>query len=458
MFVIPGLAVLVIYVYLRLHEVFEALRSLSINHVLLLVGLGYLLDVATAITRPRITMMLVCGSLFFIWALITVGIRAPERIGDELPMLTASLATFLFMSQGVQTLRGFRISTTILLAITIFLTLVGVHQSLTPKVCIRATGVDQGMSAAKAAEYGEERPCDSRYECRVADPGHDYLCESRGILDTHSIGGRVRYRGIFQDPNELAWAISMGLPLIFTWFERKRSSFRLICVLVVFAACTMCTIKTQSRSGQIALAATLAAYFIRRLGWRGVVVTAVVALPVMLLGGRTGEEADSSRLERLECWSEALSMWHDNPLFGVGAKQFTQHHFLTAHSSFMLVLAELGPLGLILWTLLLYSAFKIVIRIQRDFADRPEAVSARGDAFALLAGLVSMTVSTFFLSIAYHPAVWMEFGLVGAIQAAVSRHDPEWRIRWSWRDLAFVLTFDVVLVAYVAVYLKMLGI
>ena len=460
MFVIPGIAALLTYIYLRLHEVFEILRPMTINNVLLVVALGYLLDLKTGAARVRVSLLFVSGVSFFVWTLLTIALKAPTRFVDHLPAMTASMATFIFISQGLQTFRGFRIATTILLGLTLFMTVVGIHQGLMPRVCMPvSTELETAPVAAKPVDPADDRPCETRADCREGDTtGKEFMCESRGILDTHSIGGRVRFRGVFQDPNELAWAASMGLPFIFTWFERRRSLLRLLGAFAATAAATICTIKTQSRSGQIALASTLATYFIRRLGWRGALLSAVVALPVLLLGGRSGEEADSSSQERLECWSEALSMWRENPFLGVGAKQFTEHHYLTAHSSFLLVLAEMGPLGLFLWTLTLYLAFKIVIQVQRDFANVPEAANARSDAFAVFAGLVSLTASTFFLSIAYHPAVWIEFGLVGVIQAAVWRHSPQWQLRWSWRDVGFVIGFDVVLVSGIAVYLKSLGI
>ena len=459
MFVIPGIATLLTYIYLRLHELFDVLRPLTINNILLLVGLGYLLDLRTGATRLRVSLLFVLGLAFFTWTFLTIAVKAPTRFGEHLPFITASLAAFLFTSQGVQSFRGFRVSTNILLALTIFMTAVGIHQGLSPKVCMVYSGEVAGVAAPKSTEPVEDRPCENRGDCREGDTtGREYMCESRGLLDTHSIGGRVRFRGVFQDPNELAWVASMGLPFVFTWFERRRNLMRLLGAGLAVAAVTVCTIMTQSRSGQIALAATLGTYFIRRMGGRGAVLAALVALPVLLLGGRSGEEADSSSQERLECWSEALTMWRENPFMGVGAKQFTEHHYLTAHNSFLLVLAEMGPFGLLVWTLTLYVAFKIVIQIQRDFAGVPAAENARSDAFAVFAGLVSMTVSTFFLSIAYHPAVWIEFGLVGIVQAAVWRHDPDWELRWSWRDVAFVVAFDVVLVAGVALYLKSVGV
>jgi O-antigen ligase len=181
-------------------------------------------------------------------------------------------------------------------------------------------------------------------------------------------------------------------------------------------------------------------------------------VPIILLGGRSGAEADSSSEERLECWAEALSMWRENPLFGVGQGQFTQHHYLTAHNSFLLTLAELGPLGLILWSAALYFAFKIAIRVQTDFARTVDAAAARTWAAALTASLAGMLISSFFLSLAYHTILWAFLGLVGALYASVRAHDPAWRVRFGWRDLAFVVGVDAMIVTGVAAYLRLKGV
>jgi O-antigen ligase len=278
-------------------------------------------------------------------------------------------------------------------------------------------------------------------------------------MGTRSDGGRVRYIGIFQDPNELACVTSISLPFVFMWLgEKKSASRRLLARLTplpVLVASILCNIMTQSRSGQISLIATLGVYFVRRFGMRGMAVGGVLAIPVLLFGGRSDE---SSTEERLECWSEALSMWREHPVLGIGAKQFGQHYYLTAHNSALLALSELGPLGLLLWTIALYVAFKTTLQIQRDFANRPEAADVRAAAFATLAGLVGMVASALFLSLTYHLAFWIEVGLVSSIQGLVWRHDPDWKLRWRWRDLFVVIGLDVGAVASIAIYLRSKGI
>jgi O-antigen ligase len=278
-------------------------------------------------------------------------------------------------------------------------------------------------------------------------------------MNTTSIFKRVRYRGILQDPNELAWTLSLALPFAFAWYERRQAKGGFIIgprivVGAVVAACILCNVMTQSRSGQLSLLAALGVYFVGRFGWRGIAAGAVVAAPLLLFGGRTDE---SSTEERLDCWAEALDLWREHPVFGAGAKHFTNYHHLTAHNSLLLTLAEMGPIGLVLFTALMYVALKTMLRARQHLTGRPEAAEARSFAFASTAALVGTLVSAFFLSIAYHPALWIALGLAAAVQATVWRHDPQWRLAWGWRDVVAVVGLDVVLVTAIAIYLRLKG-
>lgn len=462
MFVIPGIAALLAFVYIRPQEIFEVIKGVTFPTLLAVAGLGYALDYRVKVTqRLRSDPLLVLGLLFFLWVMVTVAVSVPDKFQEWLMYFAGPAGLFLVVSQGVQTLRGLRALTKVLLAVTLLIEVIAIHQGFAPTVCI----VDDPLVPPVPGPVNgpELRPCKTRGDCAEGgNPGKDYLCEHAGLMETSSITGRVRYRGVFQDPNELAWAISLSLPFAFSWFGRNRPARKrawgMVAVVVVLAVGITCNIMTQSRSGQLSLVATLGVYFIKRFRWRGVAVGGLLAIPILLLGGRADEAAESSTEERLECWATALDLWRQYPVAGVGAKQFGEHHYLTAHNSILLALADMGPIGLFLFTAVIYCAFKITLVIQRDFADRPEAEPARAAAFAVFAGLAGLAVSALFLSLTYHMALWIQIGLVGAVHAAVRRHAPDWRVRWSWRDAAAIAGFDVAVVSAIAVYLRIKGV
>lgn len=462
MFVIPAIVAMLAFVYIRPQEVYEAIRVVNFPMILGLGLLGYALDLRTGVLRaPRLSPFLVFSLCFFAWALLTIGVYFPDRLVDNINYFAGPVGLLFFTSQGVQTVRAFRFVSRTLLIVTLVLAVIAVHQGLTPTVCLLDVG-GEGEGVLPTGDGGPEVvPCQVRSDCpeRGLNPDQDYFCEHIGVMGTTSVEGRVRYRGIFQDPNELAFALSLSLPFAFGWFEgrrgRKRTWVGLVIVGVVLAICITCNIMTQSRSGQISLVATLGVYFLRRFKWRGAVLAGLFAIPVLLLGGRSS--AESSTQERLECWAEALELWREYPLLGAGARQFTTHHHLTAHNSALLALADMGPIGLLLFTIVIYMAFKITLQVQSDFADRPEAEPIRAAAFATLAGLVGLMASALFLSLTYHMAVWIQIALVGAVQSVVWHHAPDWRLRWRWRDIGYVIAIDVALLVATALYLRLKG-
>jgi hypothetical protein len=164
-------------------------------------------------------------------------------------------------------------------------------------------------------------------------------------------------------------------------------------------------------------------------------------------------------MERIDCWYEALSMWKSHPLTGVGFGQFGEYHYLTAHNSFMLTLAELGFPGMLLFSAILYVSLKIpVTLLQRVSAGVPVAVEPaalavfKPWAMALVAALSGLLVGIFFLSFAYHYVLWIYVGLSGALYSAVRRHDPDFEVYFRWRDLWRVAAIDLAIIVAVFIY------
>jgi hypothetical protein len=456
MFAIPAAAMFFTFVFLRPHEIFEALRTFNVNLVSGLVAYGMVLDYGTGRLRPRGSPLLYAMLGLLAWYIITVAVRTPDQLGAQLSLFGVSLIGFLLLSQGFQRLRSIGVVSGLLVALVLGLAAMGVYQGLQPMTCFVQAGQ---VTPVGPIDVPDGRPCEHRADCEQGgQPGKEYICERPGLLGTRSYGGRVRFRGLIEDPNELAWVIAMGTPLAFALYERRRSLSRLVVLGATLVLGFICVIMTQSRSGQISMVAMLGVYFVRRFGKWGLISGMVVALPLLFLGGRSGEEAESSSESRLECWSEAIQMWRENPLMGVGGGQFLEHHVQTAHSSFLLTLAELGPLGLILWSIVVYLAFKIPIRVQLELRDNPDAAGARSWATAILGMLMALVVSVFFLTLAYSAILWIFMGLTAALYGAVREHAPNFHVRFGWRDLGAVVAGDVVLVTGTMLYLRLKGI
>ena len=99
-------------------------------------------------------------------------------------------------------MRAFDTVAKVLLAITMLIVFVALEQGFSPRVCIANNGASHVVPLEDSE--GKVHQCQSRSDCVDADLGVDeFLCERIGLMGTYSDGGRVRYMGIFQDPNEL---------------------------------------------------------------------------------------------------------------------------------------------------------------------------------------------------------------------------------------------------------------
>jgi O-antigen ligase len=449
MFALPGLLALIFVDYLRPQEYFAFLRGVPLLHAsAALASLGFLIDLRTGITRLRAAPHLVLALLFFAWCFATLLVRAPEQVPMRATGLLVSLAVYLLVAHAIQSFRTLQVLAAFLLAISLALSAFGIHQATAPWGCHRIAMVDGDLlfiHDGRSCDPLDPRQC----ELESDEPGADYRCERAGLWGTSSIRGRVRYRGTLEDPNELALVIGIALPFAFAFFDRKRSTKRLLVVLASIGAIGLCTFYTQSRGGQLVVLTVLGLYFVKRVGLaRGLASGLLLALPILLFGGRSGDAAEASTNERIECWWEGLHMFTSSPGIGVGFGQFVEHHHLTAHNSYVLAVAELGLPGLLLWSSILYLTVKIPYEALR----RRLAPVGQSWALALLASICGFLVGIMFLSFAYKVVLWLYVGLSGVLYQAIKKHDPEFTVGFGMRDFGIVALVDAALIAALAGY------
>jgi O-antigen ligase len=457
-FAVPGILALIVFIYLRPQEVFEAVRALPFLHVFLgLTVIGFIVDLATRKIRARPTPQLTWALLFLFWAIITIVIKVPgPRAKEHVMLLIISFTLFAVIAHGIQSFRSFSLMCTVLVAVCLILSVVGVHQATAPRQCFELAK-DEPIHLGVGQPDG--RPCDLRFECydEGADPEREYLCERAGLLGTSTIQGRVRYRGVLQDPNELALAVTLGLPFLFALVGRRRSLRWYLIMAAGIAVVFLCVVETRSRSGQLALLGALGVYFLKRFRWRGAILGVVMALPILLAGGRGGSAAGQSTIDRYEAWRAGIDMVRMHPVLGVGEGMFTEYHHLTAHNSYLLAASELGLLGMVLWVMLVYLSLKIGIAGMRMAGDSTEAEEARAWGTALVASLVAFLISMVFLSLTYHMVLWIYLGVAGAYYSAVKTNFEDFEVRLGPLDYVLVGGFCGSLLVAVMVLLRVKG-
>ena len=451
MFATPAILALLFFVYIRPQEIVPALNRVPLLY--LLVGLsltGLALDLRLAHSRLRSNPLLPWAVAHLFWNLVSMAVAARHAIPTYGISLAVAFIIFLVLSQGVQTFRALSATGVGLFAITMIIGLVGLHQSFAPMECVRPADDNPEVLTPIGGA------CVTHEQCEIIHDREEASCERIGLLGTTSVGQRVRYRGLMQDPNELALVGSMAIAFAFALFELRRSLSRLTLAAATLVIIGIVDVYTRSRSGQLAFLAILGVYLLRRLRWLGAVVAGLCALPILLLGGRGGEEAAESSGVRLGYWAAAIQMARESPLWGVGMAQFTEYQPQTAHSSIMLVLGESGLPGLFFWTALMYIAIKVTLVVLWE-KPGPEAKSAQVWATALLACLTGFSVSALFLSLTDHYVLWVLLGLVGSLYAATVRHDPTFRVRFGFKDFLLVTAIDSFLVLAIHFYTRAKG-
>jgi O-antigen ligase len=454
MFAIPGILALIFFVYIRPQEFAPKLQTFPFLYVCFgLAVLGYMLDLRLRLSRWRPIPQTWWILAYFGWCMATLIVRDRQALSGESVRIGVAVVLAFCIGNAIQTLRAFQWTAAVILGCALLLSVVGIHQSLQPKGCLVTDDSRPGESSALSFDG---RPCETYHDCENAnaEPGADYSCERVGVLGTTTIGGRVRYIGLLEDPNNLALALGIALPFAFAFFERKRATRRLVLLLLAIALIFWCTFETKSRSGQVVFLAVIGAYTYKRWGVRGLALGMMMALPIVLFGGRSGEEAESSTVTRLECWTEGMSMLKATPIIGVGAGQFVEHHSQTAHNSYILAAAETGLPGFLLWSAVMYLSTKIPFVLMRRYVTVPEARPARTWSMAMIASMAGLLVGVFFLSFCYHHMLWIYVGLTGALYSVARTHDPELRINLTWRDLGIIVAVDFGVLALLLVYVK----
>ena len=405
---------------------------------------------------------------FVFWCIFTLAIRKPELItSPSVILICVNLTLYSLIATGIQDLQKFRKLITVVFACGLWVAFVGAHQGMSPFQCVvynpaekNAMGFPDGRECLMVDDEG--LPHDGTADCLASGkPGLPYQCERAGLFGTTSCGGgRVRYLGVLLDPNELSLATALAVPFAFAFLEMKPSAARVALLLVTLVVVAIEIVFTQSRGGQVTLGAVLGAYFIKKYGWkRGMMVGAVMVVPMLALGGRHDESAEESTLERLGCAAAGIKMLMSFPFRGVGFSQYTEFHFLTAHNAYVLAVGELGLPGMWLFGVLIFLAIKVPISvIQYPMPEEhPDTVTIKALAMAMCAAMIGGAIGIFFLSWCYHYVLWVHFGLVGALYNCVKKIHPGYDCQVTKKEGRLIFAGYVAFLVVWTYYIKSKG-
>ena len=268
--------------------------------------------------------------------------------------------------------------------------------------------------------------CNTILFCTVLLAINGLIMAFRGydIMGNRPVNGRIIWteKSHFGDPNDFALALIAFFPFILVnLFDKSSSRIKKFLLLAVTAVLLMAIYYTNSRGGFIALMAILTFFAFKKWGaLKGIILAAVLmVVSVMFAPSRMSSLSpyEDSASGRIDAWIAGLAMLKSNPIFGIGFRNFANlHGGRTAHSAYILCMAELGLIGYFVWLALIYSSYTGLRNIERYGS----GIQAKY-ASILQLSLIGFLFSAFFLSQTYTPILFI---LLALSAAAIKLAEP----------------------------------
>ncbi len=183
---------------------------------------------------------------------------------------------------------------------------------------------------------------------------------------------RLCATGIFNDPNDLCLALTLGTLVGLYYLIEGRGPARALW-LGPLALFVYTLHLTQSRGGLVGLASGLIVLCGARFGWRKAVPLTALLLPALLLVASSRQtnfdlsDRQDTGQTRVQLWSQGLQLFRESPVFGIGSGFYAEKVGLVAHNSFVHAFTELGFAG---GTLFLGAFFAALASLARLGSDR----------------------------------------------------------------------------------------
>jgi O-antigen ligase len=230
---------------------------------------------------------------------------------------------------------------------------------------------------------------------------------------------RIRYIGIFSDPNDLSLVFIFTIPLaIYFIYKNSGALSKFVNIAAIITLIYAITL-TSSRGAMVSLGAMVAYYAVRRYGIKkGIIAGVILSIPVLILFAKGNfleiSTEEESAAGRIDAWYEGLQMLIHSPLWGVGVGMFTDYNYLTAHNSFVLCFAETGLIGYFLWLGAIYFNFTGLARSINYELMSEEEGTILSSSFFLTISLIGFLTASFFLSRTYTIILYMNMGIISS--------------------------------------------
>jgi hypothetical protein len=233
------------------------------------------------------------------------------------------------------------------------------------------------------------------------------------------IQGRIRYIGIFEDPNDLGLLFVVSIPMLVYWLASTPWLIIKAILLGAFGLIMYSIYLTNSRGTVLGLIIMPLVWLYRKYGVFKACFFGLLLLPLLVFAPSRMSELnanEASAFGRVESWYAGFQMLKSRPLLGIGHNNFTEHHIQTAHNSFVLVLAETGLIGYFVWFSFVALSFYMIyiIAIKDSMMDKQALVQRQSStreiqwiADTLMLAFLGFFSAAFFLSRSYNILIFI---------------------------------------------------
>jgi putative inorganic carbon (hco3(-)) transporter len=253
--------------------------------------------------------------------------------------------------------------------------------------------------------------------------------EGKFTASIQGVGVRIEglVGGIFGNPNDLAMALDMLLPLAIVLALTSKPAGRLFYSACAFVL-AMGVVVTFSRGGFLGLAAA-GGILLWKLGRDNKLTMAMAALAACLVLGmsmpagytdrlftiiHSEQDTTNSAQERTGEMKQALEIAAHHLVFGIGMGNypFYSNHAIRAHNAYVEIAGELGVSGLIAYLILIFAPLRSLKRIERETSGsrEPRIRELHYLSAGVHAAIISYVVCAIFSSAQYQ---WYLFYVVG---------------------------------------------
>tara|TARA_B110000211_G_scaffold234792_1_gene306307 strand:- start:3666 stop:4775 length:1110 start_codon:yes stop_codon:yes gene_type:complete len=249
--------------------------------------------------------------------------------------------------------------------------------------------------------------------------------------DRETTVSRMTYLGFFADPNDIGLFLVMCIPFIIYFFTQSKSLTK-ITMLLTLSAFIYGIYITGSRGTQLGALSLIPIYYLVLHAGPKIMIGAVSIAPIgaVVLTGLT-KSIDASANGRLEAWYAGIQMMLSHPITGIGKGNFVDHHGLTAHNSYILILGELGIPGYTLWggalvsiVLTGYLFIKKSSKIDYTTLNDEQIIELKINK-TLFFSMIGFLVTGFFLSRSYTVILFVFLGMTIASHIRLTKLMPE---------------------------------